>query len=144
MTSSPPLAPRAPSALRPALGLLGGLGIFVVIIVLGTIAVFLSATGADLRHPSTTLLAAQLAVNAIGAMAAGFATGRMTAGRSFYTLFLLALILSMSSLGPVLRDSTSTVEPRWYLMTRPVVILLGILLGGALERRRSRAEQIAG
>ena len=139
MTSSPPVAPRTPSFLRPALSLLAGLGIFVVVLVLGTILVFLSATGTNLRSPGTPLLAAQLVLNTVGAMAAGFATGRMTVGRSSYTLVLLALILSMSSLVPVIRESGSSGEPRWYLLARPAVILVGILVGGALERRKQHA-----
>ena len=138
MRSSPPLAPPTPSFLRPALSLLAGLGIFVVVISLGTVAVFLSAMGADLRNPSASLLASQLVLNALGALAAGFATGRMTTGRSLYTLFLLALILSMSALVPVLREPANTAEPRWYLLLRPALILLGVLIGGALERRKPR------
>ena len=136
MTSSPPMAPRTPSFLRPALGLLAGLGIFVVFIVFGTFAVYVSASGSDVRNPSVTLLGAQLVLNAAGAMAAGFATGRMTVGRSFYTVILLALILSMSSLVPVLRETANAGEPRWYLLARPAVILIGIVIGGALERRK--------
>ena len=137
MTSSPPVAPKTPTFLRPALSLLAGLGIFVVVIVLGTIAVFVGAAGSDLRNPSMALLVSQLVLNAGGAMAAGFATARMTVGRSSYTLLLLALILSMSSLVPVLRG-VSAGEPQWYLLTRPAVILTGILIGGALERRKQQ------
>ena len=140
MTSSPPLPPPSPSFLRPALSLLAGLGIFVVVIVLGTIVVFVSAAGSDLKNPGSILLVAQLVLNALGAMAAGFATARMTTGRSPYTLFLLAIILSTSSLVPVFRASASAGEPQWFLLARPAVILLGILISGALERRPRLAQ----
>jgi hypothetical protein len=128
--------PPAPSFLRPALALLSGLGIFVAIVFLGTIVVFVALGVKDAQHPSLALLIAQLAVNAVGALVAGFAAGRMTWGRSLYTLFLLAIIPSMSSLIPVLKG-TAGAEPEWYLLSRPAVILLGILIGGIVERRRA-------
>lgn len=137
MTAPRTVAPKAPSFLRPALALLAGLGIFVAIVFLGTIAVFVIMGVRDASHPSMALLVAQLAVNAAAALAAGFATGRMTWGRSLYTLFLLAIIPSMSSLIPVLRGTAEVIEPQWYLLTRPAVILLGILIGGMFERRRA-------
>lgn len=129
--------PPAPSFLRPALALLAGLGIFVAIVFLGTIATFVLMGVRDAQHPSTALLVAELAVNAVGALLAGFATGRMTWGRSLYTLLLLAIIPSMSSLIPVLKGTAAAGEPQWYLLTRPAVILLCILIGGMYERRRA-------
>jgi hypothetical protein len=129
--------PPAPSFLRPALALLAGLGIFVAIVFLGTIATFVIVGVTDATHPSTGLLVAQLAVNAVAALLAGFATGRMTWGRSAYTLLLLAIIPAMSSLIPVLKGTAEVVEPQWYSFTRPAVILLGILIGGFMERRRA-------
>jgi hypothetical protein len=130
-------APKAPPFLRPALALLAGLGIFVAVVFLGTIATFVIMGVTDAKHPSTGLLLVQLAVNAVAALLAGFATGRMTWGRSLYTLFLLAIIPSMSSLIPVLKGTAEVVEPQWYSFTRPAVILLGILIGGMVERRRA-------
>ena len=137
------MAPKASPFLRPALALLAGLGIFVAIVFLGTIAAFVIMGVRDAQHPSTSLLVVQLGVNAVGALVAGFATGRMTWGRSLYTLFLLALIPSMSSLIPVLKGTAEVVEPQWYLFTRPAVILLGILIGGVFERRRASASLAA-
>lgn len=137
MTAPRAVAPKAPSFLRPALALLAGLGIFVAIVFLGTIAAFVIMGVKDAQHPSTALVVVQLVVNAIAALVAGFAAGRMTWGRSLYTLFLLALIPSMSSLIPVLKGTAGIVEPQWYLLSRPAVILLGILIGGLFERRRA-------
>jgi hypothetical protein len=141
VTAPAPVRPKPPSFLRPALALLAGLGIFVAIVFVGTIVAFvvMGVRTADAQHPSATLLIIQLAVNALAALVAGFAGGRMTWGRSLYTLFLLALIPSMSSLIPVLRGTAGVVEPQWYLFARPAVILLGILAGGLFERRRTTA-----
>jgi hypothetical protein len=72
-------------------------------------------------------------------VAAGFATARMTFGRSLYTVFLLAVVLGVASLVPLLRHGTGIVEPIWYLQARPLLVLLGILVGGALERRIANA-----
>lgn len=137
MTAPVRTRPPAPSFLRPALALLAGLGIFVAIVFLGTILVFVALGVKDAHNPSLALLLAQLTVNAIGALVAGFATGRMTWGRSLYTLVLLAIIPSMSSLIPVLKGTAALTEPQWYLLIRPAVILLGILIGGIVERRRT-------
>ena len=137
MTAPRTERPKAPSFLRPVLALLAGLGIFVVIVFLGTIVAFVIMGVKDAQHPSTALLVAQLAVNAAAALLAGFATGRITWGRSLYTLFLLAIILSMSSLIPVLKGTATAGEPQWYLLSRPALILLGILVGGIFERRRA-------
>ena len=142
MTAPAPVAPKAPAFLRPALALLAGLGIFVVITVLGTIAAYLIVGATDLQHPTAGLLVALLAVYAVGALIAGLATGRMTSGRSLYTLFLLAIILSMSSLIPVANGSAGIREPQWHLLARSAVILLGILIGGIVERRRSDAASL--
>ena len=137
MTAPRTERPKAPSFLRPVLALLAGLGIFVVIVFLGTIVAFVIMGVKDAQHPSPALLVAQLVVNAAAALLAGFATGRITWGRSLYTLFLLAIILSMSSLIPVLKGTATAGEPQWYLLSRPALILLGILVGGIFERRRA-------
>lgn len=118
--------------------MLAGLGIFVATVFLATIALFVIMRVTDPLHVSLGVLLAQLAVNAAGALLAGFATGRMTWARSLYTLFVLALIVAMSSLIPVLKGSPSA-DPQWYLLARPLVILLGVLAGGVMERRRASA-----
>jgi hypothetical protein len=129
------VGPKAPTFIRPVLSLLAGLGIFVVLVVVGTIAIFviLQVRGPNVRTP--TLLVLQLALNVVAAVAAGFATARMTFGRSFYTVFLLAVVLGVASLVPLLRHAAGVVEPLWYLQARPLLVLLGILAGGAVERR---------
>ncbi len=137
MTAPRAAPPKAPTFLRPALALLAGLGIFVAVVFLGTIAAFVGMGVRDAQHPSMALLVVQLVINGAAALLAGFATGRMTWGRSLYTLLLLALIPSMSSLIPVLKGTAEVVEPLWYLYTRPAVILLGILAGGIYERSRA-------
>jgi hypothetical protein len=142
VTAPAPIAPKAPAFLRPALALLAGLGVFVAVVVLGTFAAYIIVRATDPQHPTTGLLVALLAVYAVGAVVAGLATGRMTSGRSLYTLFLLAIIPSMSSLIPVLKGTAGIGEPQWYLLTRPAVILLGILIGGIVERRRSDAASL--
>jgi hypothetical protein len=137
MTVPAPLASKAPSFLRPALALLAGLGIFVVFVFLGTVVLFVIMQVRDPLHPAVALLLCQLAVNAVGALIAGFATGRITWGRSLYTIFLLAVILSMSSLIPLLKGAAAVGDPSWFQLARPAVILFGILFGGLLERRQS-------
>ena len=89
--------------------------------------------------PAVWLSLAARAVNAVGALGAGSAAGALAWGRSVYTLFLLAVILSMSSLIPVLKGTVATGDPFWYQLAHPAVILFGILLGGVMERRRSSA-----
>jgi hypothetical protein len=139
MTVPAPLAPKAPSFLRPALALLAGLGIFVALVFLATVVLFVIMRVKDPAHPSVALLLTQLVINAASALVAGFATGRITWGRSLYTIFLLAVILSMSSLIPVLKGTVGVGDPSWFQLGRPAVILFGILLGGLLERRQSNS-----
>ena len=121
------------------MSLLAGLGIFVVIVVVGTIAIFVSMGVTDPMRPTSALLVLQLALNAVAALAAGFATGRMTFGRTLYTVFLLAVVLGVASIVPLLRHTAATGEPVWFLQARPLLVLVGILLGGVLERRGANA-----
>ena len=137
ITSTPPTS----SMMRPALGLLAGLGITALIVGPGIIIATLAMLrGVDPRtfSPSTANLVVYLAITAVGAFAGGFTTARVTLGRSFYTVFLLALILFMSAMVPVLRgaDPTAPQRPRWFLVAQAVVVLAAVLLGGWLERRR--------
>jgi hypothetical protein len=139
--STPP-APPTSTFVRPVLALLAGLGITVLIVVIGTLVATLAMLrGVDPRHFQPTLgyLATNLVVSAVGALAGGFTTARITTGRSFYTVFLLALLLGVSGLVPVLRGAPAAAgQPGWYPLALALLPPAGVLLGGALERRRSR------
>jgi hypothetical protein len=137
ITSPPPTS----SMMRPALGLLAGLGITALIVGPGIIVATLAMLrGVDPRtfSPSTSGLVIYLVITAIGVLAGGVTTARITAGRSFYTVFLLALILFMSAMVPVLRgvDPSAPARPRWFIVTQAAIVLLAALLGGWIERRR--------
>jgi hypothetical protein len=130
--------------MRPALGLLAGLGITALIVGPGIIVATLAMLrGVDPNtfRPSTPNLAVYLAITAVGTFGGGFTTARITAGRSFYTVFLLALILFMSAMVPVLRgpDPTAPPRPQWFLVAQAAIVLVAALLGGWLERRRQAA-----
>jgi hypothetical protein len=78
-------------------------------------------------------------ISFIGAMAGGFATARITVGHTLFTTLVLALILLMSALTPVLRHAPAAPgQPGWYALSLVLAGPLGALLGGILERRRSR------
>jgi hypothetical protein len=144
MTAPTASAPPTKSMMRPALGLLAGLGITALIvgpgIIIATLAM-LRGVDPNTFRPSTANLALYLAITAAGAFGGGFTTARVTTGRSFYTVFLLALILFMSAMVPVLRgpDPTAPPRPQWFLLAQAAVVLLAVLLGGWLERRRQAA-----
>lgn len=128
--------------MRPALALLAGLGITALIVGPGIIIATLAMLrGVDPRtfQPSSANLVVHLAINAAGAFAGGLAAARITAGRSFYTVFLLALVLFMSAMVVVLRGGDSASRPKWYLVAQAVAVLAFSLLGGFLERRRQAA-----
>ena len=141
MTTPIASAPPTTSVMRPALGLLAGLGITALVlgpaIIVATLAML---RGVDPKtfQPSTANLLVYLAITAVGAFAGGLTTARITAGRSYYTVFLLALILFMSAMVPVLRgpDPTAPPRPHWFLVGQAAVVLVAALLGGWLERRR--------
>lgn len=137
--STPPALPTV-SFIRPALALLAGLGITAVIvgpgIIIATLAMLRGVDPATFR-PSPANLVVYLAINAVGAFVGGLAAARITAGRSFYTVFLLALVLFMSAMVIVLRaKDPAQAGPRWYTVGQAVVVLVASLLGGYLERRR--------
>jgi len=134
----PPPHPAA-SSLRPALGLLAGLGITVVVVFTGvTISTLAALRGQDPKHyvaPFWTY-PTHLIITAVGAALGGLATARITAGRSAYSVFLLALILLMSALGPVLRHTPlAPGQPEWYALALAIVNPLAALAGGLLTRR---------
>jgi peptidoglycan/LPS O-acetylase OafA/YrhL len=134
----PPPHP-ASASLRPALGLMAGLGITVLIVSLGvTISTLAALRGQDPKHyvaPFWTY-PTHLLISAAGAAAGGLGTARITAGRSSYSVFLLALILLMSALGPVLRHTPPAPgQPAWYPLALAIVSPLGALAGGLLTRR---------
>ena len=140
MTAPAAPAPQTSSVIRPALGLLAGLGITALVvgpgIIVATLAM-LRGIDANTFRPSTADLAVYLLITAVGAFAGGLTTARITAGRSFYTVSLLALILFVSAMVPVLRGADPAApRPQWFLIAQAVVVLAAALLGGRLERRR--------
>lgn len=141
-----PIAPSR-SMIRPVLGLLAGLGVVVMIVGIGTLV----ATLAMLRNvndptnfrPTPGYLAVALAINALGSFAGGFASSRITAGRSFYTVGLLSLLLFVSGAIPAFRHGAGPGEPAWYPLTLALLATVGVLLGGAFERRRAHPSALA-
>ena len=138
---------RAPlptsSTIRPALALLAGLGITVLIVFFGvTITTLAALRGTDAKSyvaPFWTY-PTHLLISMLGAAFGGFATARITTGRSLFTTFVLALILLMSALTPVLRGTRGTPgQPNWYPLSLAIVSPVGAMLGGLFERRRTRA-----
>ena len=136
----PPI--RTTSTLRPTLALLAGLGVTVLIVFFGvTISTLAALRGVD---PATYVAPSwtyptHLLISFLGAAAGGFTTSRVTAGRTLFTTLVLALILLMSALTPVLRHAPSAPgQPDWYALSLVIASPVGALLGGILERRRSR------
>jgi heme A synthase len=141
MGVAPPPTPPTSSIIRPTLALLAGLGITALVVGLGvTIATLAMLRGVDPKtfQPSSANLLVYLAINAAGAFAGGWTVARITAGRSFYTVFLLALILFMSASVVLFRAGEASGQPRWYLASLAAAVLLFSLLGGYVERRRQR------
>lgn len=140
MTAPVSSTPPTSSVIRPALGLLAGLGITALIIGPGIIIAtlgMLRGIDATTFRPSAANFVVYLVINAVGAFAGGFATARVTAGRSFYTVFLLALVLFMSAMVTVLRAHDQTqAGPRWYTVGLAIIVLTASLTGGFIERRR--------
>jgi hypothetical protein len=142
VTTPAPVSPiRMPLFVLLAISLLAGMGIFVVVVLVGTVLAFVATNSINPDTPSAALLGALLFVNALAALFAGLATGKMTRAHSLYTVMLLALMLSMSSLVPLIREGASASEPRWFLIARCILVLAGIVGGGALQRRGSGMAQ---
>ena len=142
-----PAAPPTTSFVRPLLALLAGLGVTVLIVVMGVlVATFAMLRGADPKnlHLPSSYLAINLLVSAVGAFAGGFTTSRITAGRSFYTVFLLAVLLFVSGIVPVIRGaSPAPGQPSWYPLVLALLAPAGVVLGGMIERRRAAADNRA-
>jgi peptidoglycan/LPS O-acetylase OafA/YrhL len=141
MTDPRPPLPTSTS-MRPALGLLAGLGVTVLIVFLGvTISTLAALRGVDPKAyvaPFWTY-PTHLFFTFLGAAAGGFTTARITHGRTLFTTLVLALILLMSALAPVLRHRPGAPgQPDWYALSLAIASPLGALLGGILERRRER------
>lgn len=138
MTAPPPTPPSS-TFVRPAIGLLAGIGVSLLVIALGTVIAGIFT----LRGPGalTTAFPAgyvwgKLVAAAIGALAGGFTTSRITVGRSMYTVMVLALILFVAAAGPALRGGTAFPnDPTWFPLTLAIVELVGVMIGGLLERR---------
>ena len=137
-----PLTSASPttSFIRPALALLAGLGVTALIVGPGIIIATLAMLrGVDPLHfrPSPANLVVYLVINAAGAFVGGLATARITVGRSFYTVFLLALVLFMSAMVVVLRaKDPAQAGPTWYTVGQAITVLVAALLGGGVERWR--------
>ena len=141
--TAPPPAPPTSTFVRPAIGLLAGIGIALLVIAMGTVIAGLFTLRGS--NALTTAFPAgyvwgKLVAAAVGALAGGFTTSRITAGRSLYTVLLLALILFVAAAGPALRGTNSFPnDPSWFPLTLAVVELVGVVIGGLLERALERS-----
>lgn len=142
MTAPPPPPPTS-TFVRPAIGLLAGIGVSLLVIAIGTvIAGVFTLRGADAL---TTAFPAgyvwgKLAAAAVGAFAGGFTTSRITVGRSMYTTLVLALILFIAAAGPALRGRDAFPnDPAWFPLTLAAVELVAVMAGALLERRMDGA-----
>ncbi|MEP6621505.1 MAG: hypothetical protein ABJE47_19415 [bacterium] len=141
-TPATPVAAKPSSMIRPAVALLAVLAIMVLVVFVGTlvVATVLTERGVNplLFHPPV-YLATVLVLTAAGSLFGGFATSRITSDRSFFTVFVLGLLLFVSAVVPVLRGTPLTPgDPAWYPLAVSVLSPVGVLIGGALERWRMR------
>jgi hypothetical protein len=137
--SAPPLAPPTSSFVRPAIGLLAGIGVALLLVAIGTVlAGLFTLHGVEsLSKPFPSgYVWGKLAAAVVGAVAGGFTTSRITVGRSIFTVVVLAVILFVAAAGPALRGSNAFPhDPTWFPLTLAVVELVGVMIGGLLERR---------
>jgi hypothetical protein len=145
-----PAPPPISTALRPVLGVMAGLGVAVVIDAVGVFASTFAAAAAQGTRDVDQFVApswtfpTHLLIYAVGAAAGGAVTGRMTAERSAYSVFLLALILLMSAVGPLLRHVPPTPgQPQWFALALVFVNPLAALTAGLLTRRADARRRAA-
>ena len=133
-------APPTPSFIRPALALLAGLGLFVLVYALPILFVMIlllrGETNPAAYQPPTEFRIFTLALGAIAGVLSGVAVARMTVGRSWYTVFLLALIFCVSPLAEARRAAVAG-KSYQFLIALAVIAPAGALLGGWLGRRRT-------
>jgi hypothetical protein len=138
VTTAPPPTPPTSRFVRPAIGLLAGIGVALLVIAIGTvIAGLFTLRGADALTKAfpAGYVWGKLVAAAIGAFAGGFTTSRITTGRSMYTVAVLALVLFAAAGGPALRGAAAFPnDPSWFPLTLAIVELIAVMLGGALER----------
>lgn len=141
-TTTGPIAPPAPSFVRPALALLAGLGVFVVLyafpILVVTVLLLRGVADPTAFQPPLGFRLFTLALAAIAGLASGFAVARMTVGRSWYTLMLLALIFCVSPLAEA-RKAAVAGKSYAFIVALAVIAPAGAVLGGWMERRRTIA-----
>ena len=140
MTAPPPVPQRPLTPLlRPALALLAGLGITVLIVGGGVLVTTLGALrGQDPQNftPPAWYYAANMTLSFFGAAAGGFAVSRITHGRTLFTVMVLALILLVSGIAPILRGTASAPgQPSWYPLVLALLGPIGVIVGGLGERR---------
>ena len=137
VTAAPPCRPPR-QVVRPAIGLLAGIGVALLLIAVGTVlAGMFTLHGAEaLSKPfPRAYVWGKLAAAAVGALAGGFTTSRITMGRSIFTVVVLAVILFVAAAGPAVRGSASFPnDPRWFPLMLAALELVGVLLGAWLER----------
>ena len=137
--SAPPVAPPTSSFVRPAIGLLAGIGVALLLIGIGTVlAGMFTLHGVEsLTKPFPSgYVWGKLVAAVVGALAGGFTTSRITVGRSIYTVVVLAVILFVAAAGPALRGGNAfPQDPAWFPLTLAVVELVSVMIGGLLERR---------
>ena len=147
MTAPPPPAtPPAPERpltplLRPALALLAGLGITVLIVgggvLITTLAALRGQSPATFAPPSW-YYATNMVITVLGPAAGGFAVSRITRGRSLFTVSVLALILLVSGIAPILRGTPAAQgQPHWYPLALALLGPIGVMAGGIGERRNA-------
>jgi hypothetical protein len=148
--STPPAPPQRPLTplLRPALALLAGLGITVLIVGGGVLITTLGALrGQDPRNftPPPWYYGANMTLSLLGAAAGGFAVSRITRGRSLFTVMVLALILLVSGVAPVLRGTAAAPgQPHWYPLALALLGPIGVIAGGVAERRNAAPRSASG